>query len=57
MRQLFDENEIRKIVKQEAPQINELDLTYGESTVTYDTTDGLSINSTMEQTQAYLDTQ
>ena len=50
MRQMFDESEIRKIVKQEAPQINELDLTYGESTVTYNTNDGLSINSTMKQT-------
>lgn len=49
MRQMFDENEIRKIVKQDAPQINKLDLTYGEPTVTYDTTDGLSINSTMKQ--------
>ena len=43
MRHMFDE-----LVKQESPQIN--DLTYGEPTVTYDTTDGLSINSTMKQT-------
>ena len=45
MRHMFDE-----LVKQEVPQINEIDLTYGEPTVTYDTTDGLSINSTMKQT-------
>ena len=42
------------IVKQEAPQINEIDLTYGEPTVTYDTTDGLSINSTMNGTNALI---
>ena len=42
MRQMFDE-----LVKGGGGEINELDLTYGEPTVTYDATDGLSFNSTI----------
>lgn len=46
MRRMYDKEEIKEIAAESGSKIDSLDLVVGQPTVTYDTTDGITIEST-----------
>ena len=46
MRRMYDKEEIKEIAAESGSKVDSLDLVVGEPTVTYDTTDGITIEST-----------